>query len=65
MRQNEITSFEQASEDLFEKAKRALHYLGCYELHLQQTNNDLPENVREVCIALRDAVWEMEAWKGE
>lgn len=61
MRQTEISSFEEASEDLLNKAKSALHEVGCYEINMQI---QLPKHTRDSLIELRNAVWEIEAWMG-
>ena len=54
-------SYEEASEHLLNKAKKALHNLGCYEIKL---GVDLPDNIRDPLVDLRNAVWELEAWMG-
>ena len=62
MRQTEITSYEQAAEDLFNKARAALHEIGCYEINMQI---QFPKHTRDQLVELRNAVWEMEAWMGQ
>ena len=64
MRQNEITSFEQASEDLYNKAREALKVLSTTVKDNKRLEETLPKHVIDQLIALRNAVWEQERWMG-
>ena len=59
MRQTEITSYTQASEDLYNKAREALKILS-----VVVATHDLPMSAVDDVIALRSAIWEMERWMG-
>lgn len=52
----EVTSFEQASEDLLNKSREALKVLSLVA-------ETLPKHTVDQLVALRDAVWEMEKWQ--
>ena len=64
MRQTEITSFEQASEDLYNKAREALKVLSTTVKGDKRLEETLPKHVIDQLIALRNAVWEQERWMG-
>ena len=68
MRQNEITSFEQASEDLYNKAREALKVLSTHMMVTPETQTCeriellLPKHAINQLVAVRNAVWEQERW---
>ena len=64
MRQTEITSFTQASEDLYNKAREVLKVLSTTVKGNQRLEETLPKHVIDQLIALRNAVWEQERWMG-
>ena len=64
MSQTEITSFEQASEDLYNKAREALKVLSTTVKGDKRLEETLPKHVIDQLIALRNAVWEQESWMG-
>jgi len=64
MRQTEITSYTQASEDLYNKAREALKVLSTTVKDNKRLEETLPKHVIDQLIALRNAVWEQERWMG-
>ena len=64
MAEYEITSFEQASEDLYNKAREALKVLSTTVKDNKRLEETLPKHVIDQLIALRNAVWEQERWMG-
>ena len=64
MRQTEITSYTQASEDLYNKAREALKVLSTTVKGDKRLEETLPKHVIDQLIALRNAVWEQERWMG-
>jgi len=58
MAEYEITSFEQASEDLLNISREVLKVISQH-----YATHDLPRHTVLTLFALRDAVWEMEKWE--
>jgi len=59
MRQTEITSYTQASENLYNESREALKLLS-----IVIATHDLPKSAVDDVIAFRSAIWEMERWMG-